>query len=101
MLLGFDIIVSPPITFCPTETSKLYLKGKYRSTLLPNLIIPNRLPLITSWLFFKSQTILLAIKPAICETITLSLLSLSIKIIFLSLSSLDLSVLALKNLPGI
>ena len=42
----------------------------------------------------------LAIKPAICETTTISLFSFSIVIIFLSLSELDFSDVALMNLPG-
>ena len=48
IFLGLEIIVSPPITFCPFETKTLFDFGKYKSTRLPNFIIPIRSP------FFKS-----------------------------------------------
>ena len=79
----------------------LYFFGKYKSTLLPNLIMPNLFPLITFWDFFKSLTIRLAIKPAIWVTMIDSFLSLFITIIFLSVFSLDLSNVALRNFPEI
>ena len=41
------IIVSPPITVCPSITFIGEVSGKYKSTRLPNLIIPKRSQTLT------------------------------------------------------
>ena len=60
------MMLCPPLTFSFNLTLTSTFLGKKISTLEPNLIMPNLSPKLTVLPSLTLQTILLAIKPAIC-----------------------------------